>query len=79
MDAKKTLGIGLVALLVGLVWAWKARWAVAIVLGGGFALVVLLAGVLFTLMGYLQVKEDRARAAQEARDAAQQAAQAASA
>ncbi len=81
MDAKKTMILGAVFLLVGIVMLSFPGWrhAAVVVLGGAVALLLLLAGALFVFMGFVQAKEDRANTEKERQEAARRAAMAAEA
>lgn len=69
MDAKQTLGIGLGVLLFGVIWTIGFRHQVAAVLLGGIGLLTLAIGVLFVMMGYFQVREDRGNLLREKAEA----------
>jgi len=70
MDSKKTLALGAVLLVVGVLACLVFKAAVVQLLGGLFALACLLAGALFLGMGYLEAKEDAATRAKDAAEAA---------
>lgn len=73
MDAKKTVGFGVGALVLGILWAAWQRAAVVTVLSGSIGLILLLLGILFVLMGLVQVREERAADEKERAEARQQA------
>ncbi len=73
MDAKKTVGFGVGFLVVGILWAAWQKAAVVTVLSGSIGLVLLLLGILFVLMGLVQVREERAADEKERAEARQQA------
>ncbi|NUQ00294.1 MAG: hypothetical protein HUU35_10620 [Armatimonadetes bacterium] len=77
MDAKQTLGIGVALIVVGVILAVLFRVQVGIVLAGAIALLLLLAGLVMVLMGFVQVKEDRLTSEREREEAANRAAMAA--
>jgi membrane protein required for beta-lactamase induction len=82
MDSKKTLGIGAILLVVGVLLCAYVHgfWHQFIeLLKGLVALGLFAAGGLFLLMGYISAKEDAEAAAKEQADAQQQSDMAASA
>lgn len=80
MDVKQTIGIGFLCIVVGVLSCWipYVRQSLGYVFWGGVALLLLVAGVLFVFMGVVQVREDRANAEKERREAEQKAMMAAS-
>jgi hypothetical protein len=77
--SKKTLLVGIGLILIGAVAVcWDpVRDAFFAVVAGLLTLGVLLAGLLFVLMGYVQAKEDADTAAKDAAEASRKAAMAA--
>lgn len=74
MDAKQTIGYGIGALVIGVLLTIVFRDQVTKVLLGGAALLALAIGVLFVLMGFFQVREDRGNLMREKAEAEKAAA-----